>query len=476
MKRYLALTLITLAAAGCDAMTAHTGVVARVGEHELTVEEAADLVAGNPQIPPRSEVIRSLADLWIDYTVMASMAAQDSSFQQLDVESLMRPYVQQQTFSQLREQVITADTAIGAEELEELYAQQAPGLRVRASHVLLTFPEEASDAERDSVRALAEEIRERALAGEDFSELARTYSDDQGTAQQGGDLGWFGTGQMVQPFEEAAFELEPGEVSEVVETPFGLHVIKVVDREMPDFDEVRNDFRATVIEDRRQASLDAYVESVRADRSFEIREGAPDVARDLADNPSTPLRGRAASRALVTWDDGELTAQELVGLFRGMPQQQRSQYATMSNQQMEQLLEDVATNELILADAGERGIAVPEEEQDSVRGLIRDQVAGMAQQVGLVGPAQEDETQAEAVDRRVMSYLRSVLSGEAQLLPLGALSHTLREDRDWQIYDGGVREVTERMTEGQTGTGPGAGAPTPPTGQQPVPEMPDTAG
>ncbi|NIU73530.1 MAG: molecular chaperone SurA, partial [Gammaproteobacteria bacterium] len=72
-------------------------------------------------------------------------------------------------------------------------------VRVKARHILLSFPDDATDAQRDSVFALAEEIRERAASGEDFSALAREYSDDQGTAQQGGDLGWFERGSMVEP-------------------------------------------------------------------------------------------------------------------------------------------------------------------------------------------------------------------------------------------------------------------------------------
>ncbi|NIU73532.1 MAG: hypothetical protein GWN71_08115, partial [Gammaproteobacteria bacterium] len=101
-------------------------------------------------------------------------------------------------------------------------------------------------------------------------------------------------------------------------------------------------------------------------------------------------------------------------------------------------LRDVATNEMIMADAVERGITVPEEEQDSIRQLIREQVADMAQQAGLVGAPQEGETQAEAVERRVRSYLTGVLAGQAEILPLGSLSFVFREERDWRIFDAGI--------------------------------------
>jgi parvulin-like peptidyl-prolyl isomerase len=85
--------------------------------------------------------------------------------------------------------------------------------------------------------ALANEIYQRLLDGEDFAALAAEYSDDSGSAANGGDLGWFGRGQMVAPFEEAAFSLAVDEISEPVQSDFGYHIIQVLETNPgdPDF-------------------------------------------------------------------------------------------------------------------------------------------------------------------------------------------------------------------------------------------------
>ena len=102
--------------------------------------------------------------------------------------------------------------------------------KVRDSHILVKVDAKASDADKAEARKKINDIQEKLKKGQDFAALAKEYSDCPSSAS-GGDLNFFGRGQMVKPFEEVAFALKPGTISDIVETPFGYHLIKVTDKQ-----------------------------------------------------------------------------------------------------------------------------------------------------------------------------------------------------------------------------------------------------
>src|SRR5690606_15582191 len=214
------------------------------------------------------------------------------------------------------DQVIQVDTAFTDEDLRALYEEQQPGLQIRARHILLRLPPDATPAQRDSTQALARELQQRAASGADFAALATEYSQDPGSARQGGDLGLFGRGQMVPPFEEAAFALGVGEVSDVVETPFGFHVIKVEERHLPDFDQVKGIFRQQAKATIELEAEEAYIKNLTEPLGIEVQDDAYEVSRELARRPGMKLSARAAGRTLVSYKGGAFTAGELQEVMR----------------------------------------------------------------------------------------------------------------------------------------------------------------
>ena len=120
-------------------------------------------------------------------------------------------------------------------QIDEFYKQNPDrfkqGERVRASHILVAVPQGADAVTKTQARSKAEGLLKQVKAGADFAKLAKENSQDPGSAKNGGDLGFFQQGQMVGPFNDVAFKLAPGSVSDLVETEFGFHIIKVAEKQ-----------------------------------------------------------------------------------------------------------------------------------------------------------------------------------------------------------------------------------------------------
>ncbi len=141
--------------------------------------------------------------------------------------------------------------------------------QVRASHILIT-PDPNADPNQAKVKAKAkaEDLLKKIKDGADFAELAKANSGDTYSAVQGGDLGFFGKGQMVPDFEKAAFALKPGQVSDVVETQFGYHIIKLTDHKDPNtipFEQAKDDIVKMLAQDKQADFAEGYIASLKAD-------------------------------------------------------------------------------------------------------------------------------------------------------------------------------------------------------------------
>lgn len=141
-------------------------------------------------------------------------------------ERYMLPEKVSVEYVELKNEKLAADVEIDEQQLEQMYndyvAEVSQKERRKASHILLK-----ADADKEAARKKLEDIRQQLSAGAAFDKLAKEHSQDPGSARQGGDLGWVGPGQMVKPFEDALFDLQRGEVSDVVESEFGFHLIKL---------------------------------------------------------------------------------------------------------------------------------------------------------------------------------------------------------------------------------------------------------
>lgn len=481
LSRWAVLIAAAPALAGCggfgNAMTAHTDVVARAAGKELKVEEAARLLAANPQIPAEPDMVEALAELWVDYTLLATAAAEDTTLAVLDMDRFILPAREQAIIWKLREQVVRPDTVFTEAELQEAWATKGPGVEVRARHILLNVPTEATPEQRDSVRQLAEQLRARAAGGADFAALAREFSADPGSAAQGGDLGFFGRGRMVAPFEEAAFALQPGEISPVVETPFGYHIIRVEERRQQPLGENREPFRAHLAQQAVAEAEQAYIEGLTATADVQLQPGAAEVTREIAQQRAVRLRGRAAQRPVATYKGGELTTGELADELRTLPPRALAGLAGATDEQVEELLQQVARKELLMRDAARRRVTLTEAEVDSLRAQAREAIRNVVQVAGFTADRlPRGAGAAAAIQARVNELIEGAVTMQRQVPQLDRLGLMLREAYDYEINEGTFPEViatVQALRAAQPAPAPAPGEV--PQGQLPQEQVPPPA-
>ena len=162
------------------------------------------------------------------------------------------------------------------QEAKEFYAKNPEQFKepeqVRASHILVRVDPKADAAAKKKARTEIDAVLKQAKSGTSFETLAKEHSQD-GSASQGGDLGYFGKGQMVPQFDQVAFTLKPGQISDVVTTQFGYHIIKVVDhksgRTVP-YEEAESKIKDYLGREKKQAHADKFIEDLKKKSKIEV--------------------------------------------------------------------------------------------------------------------------------------------------------------------------------------------------------------
>ena len=180
-------------------------------------------------------------------------------------EEFIKDQIRTELYVNAFKQQVVQELDLTDERLKAYYnenLEEYRDIQVKASHILVEKEEEAK------------ELLAKIKAGADFAELATEHSKDPGSAAQGGDLGYFPKGMMVPEFEKAAFSLEPGQVSDIVPTTYGFHIIKVVDRidEMKKFEDVKEEIRSKLTEEgitnkleavKKEQKIEKYPENIK---------------------------------------------------------------------------------------------------------------------------------------------------------------------------------------------------------------------
>ncbi|RJP67783.1 MAG: peptidylprolyl isomerase [Candidatus Abyssobacteria bacterium SURF_17] len=193
----------------------------------------------------------------------------------LTEEQLKAQFQRQMAVEQLIDAEVVQKITVSEEE-QKTYYDENPDLfkqpeQVRARHILVKVDAQADEAQKAEAKKKIEDIQKKLKEGGDFAALAKEFSDCPSSAQ-GGDLGFFRRGQMVKPFDDAAFALKPGERSDIVETNFGYHIIEVTDKKsetMLSYDEIKDRLENYLKQQKVQKEVPIYVESLKGKAKIE---------------------------------------------------------------------------------------------------------------------------------------------------------------------------------------------------------------
>jgi len=192
--------------------------------------------------------------------------------------------------------IVTADVVVTEDEVKQYYEDNKNTLflvpvKLKASHILAMFPwrkdnfEETQEGREEALSKI-EMVEEKLKNGGVFEDLARQYSDDKNSAASGGDLGYVSKGQMVEEFDKALFALDVGEVSGIVETGYGFHIIKVFDRQeeyIQEFDEVKESINTYLLNLHKSKKREDFILSLIEEASIEYFTDVEGTLNDSTD-------------------------------------------------------------------------------------------------------------------------------------------------------------------------------------------------
>jgi len=467
LRRFAVCSVVVLA--GCsglrDAMSAHQDVVARVGSQELTVNQLAQLIAPVKQVPLRREVVDRLADLWVDYQLFGQAAARGDSL--MDSTTMMAanwPAAMQRIADRYHEAVIVSRAKVTDRQVDSAY--NAGDVRW-LEHILVKVPQDTTEALKQAKLRVAQGYLAQIRRGADFGKLASQKSEDPGSAKNGGSLGLVSRGSLVKVFEDAAWGLKPGQVSEPVESPWGWHIIY-----RPALAQVRDSF-ANGLRGLMVARLDsAYSDSVNRVGDIKVRSSAPAAVR-LA---SQDMRdAKTSGRVLATYKGGRMTMRDFARWLQAFPPQTRAAVGQAADSTLVQFVRSVVRNQMMIGSAEEHHIALTAADRDTIRDLYRQDLEQMRERLGVTAESLASDSASrrpEVAAHRVDDYFAGIVADPAShpFFEVPAfLSDVLRGRSEWSISPAGVDRALAKATDLRgTSTPAGLSPMTPAPGGPPV--------
>jgi hypothetical protein len=440
--------ILGLGSTGCssfrDLFSAHADVAAEAGGQDLPAKRLAEIMASAGKgVQLNRETAEFVANVWVDYTLLGQAVAQNRlPLDSASVAEAVWPEISELKGMRWHDTLMARRGAFADSSIDSLYG--SPDLRT-IQHILFSARGNEPVSTRDSVKHNAEAALAKIRKGGSFSQLAATLSQDAGSAADSGFLPPSPKGRFVPSFDSVAWSLQPGEVSGLVQTPFGYHILK-----RPTLAEARGHL-ADYLTQRVGQRLDSvYMDSLSAANKVEVLGGAEASMRAAA---SSPDELRKSKKELVRFRGGALTVQEYLRWMRALPPQYAAQLKSADDSMLIRFAKILTQNLLLLRVADSAGIALTPLEWASLQRKYTSQLDTLRQDMDLTAGDLSDSTIAlpereKVAQLRVERYFDQLIAGKTRLRPLpSALATLLRERLPYSIHEAGVGHAIEMATD-----------------------------
>lgn len=464
--RRLGSIVTALALMGCggglrDAFSAHAAVAGTAAGQTLTVDRLATLVGKAQRIPLRPDVLTGVANVYLDYAVLAAALGQGRDLRDSALVLASEwPLVAQLKWEQYHARLISARGKLTPAQADSAFNEGSVRL---FQHILLRVPPSAApQVEQQKLKEMTGILRQAAAQrGFNFTQLARRYSEDPGSKARGGYLPATPQGQFVPAFDSAAWTLPPGAMSGIVRTPFGFHIIR-----RPPLAEARDSFRVDV-ENARSTRFDSlYVDSIATQRHLKVESGAPALVRQAVPQIVT---AREDKRTLATFTGGTFTVKDLARWLLALDPNDVRGVSTATDAQLTQFIKLLAQRDMLLTEVDAAGVKLTQKDWSQVR-AEHDSAVGRLEGLLLLSPEMLKDSAATPAARvqlamaHVDRYLdQAVTQGTAPFYPVPPfLANALREGTPWSLNQSGITRAYEsaqsmRGADSASRTGPPSG-------------------
>ncbi|MEW6570997.1 MAG: peptidylprolyl isomerase [Nitrospirota bacterium] len=285
MRKIIALFAVLILMVACVEQTAaeeSEEVIAKIKDKKITISnfnkiigyfdsERQKMIEKNPHL--KETILRQL----VQSTVIADLAKNQGFDKKPEIIEQLDFFKDNFLANEFLKRQVAEKVTIPEEDMKAYYDDNQEEFKtpemVRVRHILVRVEPSASEEDKKKAKEKAEDILKKIKEGEDFAELASGLSDDPGSKANGGDLGFISRGRTVKPFEDAAFALKPGEVSGVVETQFGFHIIKVEERKeagTQSYENAKERIRQKLSQDRSRTAVTEFIDKAMKEAEVEL--------------------------------------------------------------------------------------------------------------------------------------------------------------------------------------------------------------